>query len=137
MTVLSLCVLLLTSDVVQLHWIVQHFMMKPTIWKYCCFLTPIQKLAPLSVPVVCVTGLFKLCPVFPHDNDSFNMLLSPSAVANHSEEGLEIINPKYDYVPPELVDLYITNIGGHQPSYINRLVAEHYHTQDEMGNEYM
>ncbi len=110
--------------------------MKPTIWK-CCFLTPIHKLSPLSVPVVCVTGLFKLCPVFPHVKDSFNMLLSPSAAVNHSEEGLEIVNPAYDYIPPELVDLYITNIGGHQPSYIYRLVAEYYHTQDKMGNEYM
>ncbi len=87
---------------------------------------------------MCVTGLFKLCPVFPHDKDPFNILLSPSAVANHTgEENLEIVNPAYDYIPPELVDLYITNIGGHQPSYIYRLVGEYYHTPDEMGNEYM
>jgi len=35
-----------------------------------------------------------------------------------------------DYVPPELVDLYVTNIGGFQPSYIYRLLNEFYHPDD-------
>jgi len=36
----------------------------------------------------------------------------------------------YDYIPPELVDLYITNTGCHQPSYIYRLLADSYHPDD-------
>jgi translation initiation factor eIF-2B subunit beta len=89
----------------------------------------------LSVPVVCVTGLYKLCPLFPHDQDTFNCLLAPSAVMQYEDSdsmpgGVEVLNPAYDYIPPELVDLYITNIGGHQPSYIYRLLAEYYHRDD-------
>ena len=46
-----------------------------------------------------------------------------------------MLNPAYDYVPPELLDLYITNnttttTGGHQPSYIYRLLTEYYHPAD-------
>eukprot|EP00752_Nemacystus_decipiens_P002156 g2054.t1 len=40
----------------------------------------------LSVPVVCVTGLFKLCPLFPHDQDTFNCLLSPAAVMSYKDK---------------------------------------------------
>ncbi|CAN0568751.1 unnamed protein product, partial [Ectocarpus sp. 12 AP-2014] len=76
----------------------------------------------LSVPVVCVTGLFKLCPLFPHDQDTFNCLLSPAAVMSFKDKdsmkNVEVLNPAYDYIPPNLVDLYITNMGGLQPSYI-------------------
>jgi len=90
----------------------------------------------LSVPVVCVTGLFKLSPVYRHDQDAFNDLKSPSALIEYAEaaamaEGtVDILNPAYDYVPPELVDLYITNTGGHQTSYVYRLLGEYYHHDD-------
>lgn len=42
----------------------------------------------------------------------------------------QVLNPAYDYIPPNLVDLYITNMGGLQPSYIYRLLAEYYHRDD-------
>lgn len=88
----------------------------------------------LSVPVVCVTGLFKLSPVYRHDQDAFNDLKSPSHLIEYSEaaalEQVDILNPSYDYIPPELVDLYITNTGGHQTSYVYRLLGEYYHTND-------
>ena len=41
-----------------------------------------------------------------------------------------MLNPAYDYVPPELVSLYVTNMGAHQPSYIYRLLAEYYAPED-------
>lgn len=41
-----------------------------------------------------------------------------------------MLNPAYDYIPPNLVDLYITNMGGLQPSYVYRLLAEYYHRDD-------
>ncbi len=88
----------------------------------------------LSVPVVCVTGLFKLSPVYRHDQDAFNDLKSPSALIEYADaaalEQVDILNPAYDYIPPELVDLYITNTGGHQPSYVYRLLGEYYHHAD-------
>ncbi|CAM9351760.1 unnamed protein product, partial [Phaeothamnion confervicola] len=88
----------------------------------------------LSVPVVCVTGLYKLCTLFPHDQDTFNCMLAPSAVMPYRDAdampSAEVVNPAYDYVPPDLVDLYITNGGRYQPSYIYRLLAEYYHRDD-------
>ncbi len=43
---------------------------------------------------------------------------------------LTVANPVYDYVEPTLVSLFITNIGGHNPSYIYRLLAEYYNPSD-------
>lgn len=85
-----------------------------------------------SVPVVCVAGLIKLCPLYAHDLDVLNELIAPSNIFNYEDtvENLEVLNPAYDYVPPEFVSLYITNSGAHQPSYIYRLLAEYYSPQD-------
>ena len=47
-----------------------------------------------------------------------------------TEEDVELINPVHDYIPPDLIKLYVTNIGGFQPSYIYKLLAEYYHPDD-------
>jgi translation initiation factor eIF-2B subunit beta len=90
-----------------------------------------------AVPVVVITGMFKLCPMYPHDGqDTLNDLASPSNVMDIMEMGdallseVELINPVHDYIKPELVNLYVTNVGSFQPSYIYRLLAEYYHSDD-------
>jgi translation initiation factor eIF-2B subunit beta len=90
-----------------------------------------------AVPVVVITGMFKLCPMYPHDGqDTLNDLVSPSNVMDIMEMGdallsdVELINPVHDYIKPELVNLYVTNVGSFQPSYIYRLLAEYYHSDD-------
>jgi len=87
-----------------------------------------------AVPVVCVTGLYKLCPAYPHDLDALNEMGSPEPVLpyrQHTTLGRpRVLNPLYDFVPPDLVELYVTNSGSHQPSYIYRLLAEYYHLDD-------
>ena len=90
-----------------------------------------------SVPVVCTTGLFKLCPVFPHEGqDTLNDLVSPSLVIEYAEMNeqslgnVEFVNPVHDFVRPEHIDLFITNVGSFQPSFIYRLLAEYYHADD-------
>jgi translation initiation factor eIF-2B subunit beta len=90
-----------------------------------------------SVPVVCTTGLFKLCPIFPHEGqDTLNDLVSPSSVTDYADMNehllgdVEFINPVHDYIKPEHINLYITNVGSFQPSFIYRLLAEYYHTDD-------
>ncbi len=35
---------------------------------------------------------------------------------------MDVVNPAFDYVPPELVSLFITNARGLQPSYVYRCV---------------
>eukprot|EP00980_Cylindrotheca_fusiformis_P023064 scaffold10090_cov119-Cylindrotheca_fusiformis.AAC.2 len=91
-----------------------------------------------SVPVVCLTGMFKLTPLFPHDGqDTLNDLLSPSTVVNYAERtrnlamcDVDFVNPIHDYIRPESINLYVTNVGSFQPSYIYRLLAEYYHSDD-------
>jgi len=87
-----------------------------------------------SVPVLVCSALYKLSPLFPHDQDTFNDLLSPNEVLEFEEAGevqnARVLNPRFDYVPPSFVDLLVTNDGGHSPSYVYRLLAEFYSTED-------
>jgi translation initiation factor 2B subunit (eIF-2B alpha/beta/delta family) len=39
-------------------------------------------------------------------------------------------SPMFDYVPPELVSLFVTDTGGFTPSYVYRLLAEYYSRED-------
>lgn len=43
---------------------------------------------------------------------------------------IEVHIPLYDYIPSDLIQLYITNNGSHQPSYIYRLLNEFFHPSD-------
>ena len=86
-----------------------------------------------SVPVVVCAGLYKLTPLFPSGPHSFNMLLSPAPMLDYTDNldtGVHVPNPAYDYVPPELVSLLITNSGPSHSSYIYRLLSEYYHQED-------
>lgn len=84
-----------------------------------------------STPVAVISGLYKLSPNYPIDQDSFNLFISPENVSPF-KEGLDahIINPYFDYVEPKYVNLFITNNGGHPPSYIYRLLEEFYDQSD-------
>lgn len=46
------------------------------------------------------------------------------------ETFVEVINPAYDYIPPELISLFVTDVGACTPSYIYRLLTEYYSRQD-------
>lgn len=87
-----------------------------------------------STPVCVVTGLYKLTPIYPENHDSYNVLGNPDAVLPFSQGDLidqvNVINPHFDYVPPPYVSLFITNTGGHPPSYIYRLLREMYDLED-------
>ena len=43
---------------------------------------------------------------------------------------VQVTVPAVDYLPPDCVDLYVTNSGSHQPSYMFRLLSELYHPND-------
>lgn len=86
-----------------------------------------------SVPFVVVSGMYKLCPLFAFDQDTFNVHNAPSQILNFQDPGsvsVAVENPAYDYISPDLVTLFVTNIGGHNPSYIYRLLNEFYYPQD-------
>ncbi|KAM4662694.1 translation initiation factor eIF2B subunit beta [Discoglossus pictus] len=87
-----------------------------------------------STPLIVCAPMFKLSPQFPNEEDSFHKFVSPQEVLPFSEgEILSQVSahcPIFDYVPPELITLFISNIGGNAPSYIYRLMSELYHPDD-------
>ena len=75
----------------------------------------IAKAAKLhSTPVVALSGVYKLSPVYPFDMDLLMENGDPSKVIGYDDGGfvdkVKIENPLFDYVPVELVNLYITNL---------------------------
>merc|ERR1712151_1149700 len=92
-----------------------------------------------SVPLVCVAGLYKLCPVYRHSNNGgagvLNHVLSPCAVLSFEESDfdmkqVEVLNPAFDSIPAKLVDIIVTTDGGVTPSYVYRLLEENYFRED-------
>nr|DAD29398.1 TPA_asm: hypothetical protein HUJ06_030866 [Nelumbo nucifera] len=97
-----------------------------------------------AVPFVVVGGSHKLCPLYPHNPEVLlNDLKSPSELLDFGEFSdcmnfssgngaplLHVVNPAFDYVPPNLVSLFITDTGGHNPSYMYRLIADYYSAED-------
>ncbi|GAB7355031.1 hypothetical protein MBLNU459_g5632t2 [Dothideomycetes sp. NU459] len=67
-----------------------------------------------QTPVVVVSGVYKLSPVYPFDMEELLEYGDPGHVIGFDEgdvvEGVEVVNPIYDYVGADLVDLYITNL---------------------------
>ena len=67
-----------------------------------------------QTPVVVVSGVYKLSPVYPFDTEDLIEYGDPSKVIGFEDgslvENVDVINPIFDYVPAELVDLYITNL---------------------------
>ncbi|KAH8820999.1 translation initiation factor-like protein eIF-2B subunit beta [Xylogone sp. PMI_703] len=85
-------------------------------------------------PVIVVSGVYKLSPEYPFEFDSLIEYGNPGSIIDYGDgalvDSLEVDNPLFDYVPPDLVDLYITNLGAHAPSYLYRIVADHYRPED-------
>ncbi|BGO90206.1 hypothetical protein NBRC10512_002409 [Rhodotorula toruloides] len=92
----------------------------------------------MRVPVVAVGGMFKFSPVYLGEADwGMRDLGSPEEVLKSTEECVaerggdeldetEVLNPYYDVVPAEIVDLYISNLGGHPSSLLYRLLNDMY-----------
>ncbi|KAF8727616.1 hypothetical protein AX14_007225 [Amanita brunnescens Koide BX004] len=88
-----------------------------------------------STPVVVCTGQFKLTPLWNlYHEFGAQDFGNPSDVLGFEEGDLvdkvEVVNPYYDYVRPELIDAFITNDGDHPPSSIYRLLKETYDDED-------
>jgi len=87
------------------------------------------------VPLVGLTGAFLLTPMFAHNQRAaLGQLLSPASTISYNlavhQERVEVVNPSFDYVAPDLVDIYVTNNGTHMPSYMYRLLTEYYCRDD-------
>ncbi|KAI5360282.1 Putative nagB/RpiA transferase, initiation factor 2B-like protein [Septoria linicola] len=86
------------------------------------------------VPVVVLSGVYKLSPVYPFDTDELIEYGDPGKVVDYQEgefmHKVDVVNPIFDHVSADCVDLYITNLGGHAPSFLYRIVADHYRVED-------
>nr|POE52142.1 putative translation initiation factor eif-2b subunit beta [Quercus suber] len=86
------------------------------------------------VPVVVLSGVYKLSPVYPFDTEEVIEYGDPSRVVPFHDgdfmDNVDIVNPLYDWVSADMVDLYITNLGGCAPSFLYRIVADHYRSED-------
>lgn len=67
-----------------------------------------------QTPVVVVSGVYKLSPVYPFDIEELIEYGDAGSVVPYEDgdfvEKVDVENPLYDYVPADLVDLYITNL---------------------------
>lgn len=65
-------------------------------------------------PVLAVTGLYKLSPQYPFDIESLIEVGDSSKVISFEDseimDKLEVMNPTSDYVSPDHIDIYITNV---------------------------
>ncbi|CAH0553481.1 unnamed protein product [Brassicogethes aeneus] len=89
-----------------------------------------------SVPVMVLSHMYKFSPIYSasHKQEAFNVMASPANVLPYSSgpilNKVQVLNPVFDYVPPELVTLFISHQGGNAPSYVYRLLSELYHQDD-------
>jgi translation initiation factor eIF-2B subunit beta len=87
-----------------------------------------------QTPVIVLGGTYKLSPKYPYDPDTFLEFGDSSNMFSKRDEDLmekvEVENPIFDFVPPDMVDLYITNLGGHSPSYLYRIIKDQYRDED-------
>ncbi|QLQ82140.1 hypothetical protein HG537_0G03950 [Torulaspora globosa] len=85
-----------------------------------------------KTPVFAVAGLYKLSPLYPFDVEKLVEFGGSQKVLPHMDphNRLDIINPVTAYVPPENIDIYITNIGGFAPSFIYRVAWDNYKQVD-------
>lgn len=85
-------------------------------------------------PVIAVTGLYKLSPLYPFDVENLIEVGDSGRVIEFEDgemvDSVEAVNPVYDYVAPELVDICVTNLGGYSSSFVYRLVLDYYSPDD-------
>lgn len=67
-----------------------------------------------KTPVFSAAGLYKLSPTYPFDVENLIEVGNSGKVINFSDSNLvqhaDITNPLFDYIPPEHIDIYITNM---------------------------
>ena len=67
-----------------------------------------------KTPVVVLSAVYKLSPIYPFSSDALIEYGDTSKMFSNEDadliERVEVENPLYDYVPSDLIDLYITNL---------------------------
>lgn len=67
-----------------------------------------------KTPVFSVAGLYKLSPTYPFDVENLIEVGNSGKIVNFADSNLvqhsSITNPLFDYIPPDHIDIYITNV---------------------------
>jgi len=86
-----------------------------------------------QVPTFVLGSLYKFTPLHPVDSLTYNEFLEPEKIFRLTNddvfENIDVIVPKFDYVPPKLVSLILTNQEGYTPENIYRAFNEMYGKQ--------
>lgn len=86
-----------------------------------------------KVPVFVLGSLYKFTPLHPVDSLTYNEFMQPDKIFHLLEddvpEMIDVQVPRFDYVPPKLVSLILTNQEGYTPENIYRAFNELYGKQ--------
>lgn len=85
-------------------------------------------------PVIVLCPVYKFCPEDPSDEVSRGELGNPSSYVSYANgpavDALDVENTVTDYIPPELIDVYLTNLGPQTRHHLASILADHYKTED-------
>ncbi|KAK4113498.1 translation initiation factor eIF2b-like protein [Canariomyces notabilis] len=85
-------------------------------------------------PVIALSPVYKFCPEDPSYDVSRGWLGNPSTYVSYGNgpevDAIVVENTVTDYIPPELVDVYLTNLGPQTRHHIASILADHYKTED-------
>jgi len=91
-----------------------------------------------SVPVIVLAGSYTISPKTRAEEgfDRAVGLGSPATALGYGERGADpdvtVINPAYEYIPPELISVFVTDHGAHCPGFVKVLLDEMYSPLDSM-----
>ena len=89
-----------------------------------------------SNPIIIVGGTTKLTPMYSFKHELYNEYLSPDLIfgKNMDYQGdisnIQFNNPSLDYVPPNLISMYATDIGILNPNYLYKNFNDMYDLED-------
>ena len=88
-----------------------------------------------SVPVVVLAGSYSISPKNPETGGygSMHRLASPAAALSYADAGAPeavVVNPAFEYIPPHMIDVFVTDHGSHCPGFIKLLLQEMYSPHD-------
>lgn len=88
-----------------------------------------------SVPVIVLVGSYSISPKNPETGGygSMHRLASPAAALSYADAGAPeavVVNPAFEYIPPHMIDVFVTDHGSHCPGFIKLLLQEMYSPHD-------
>jgi len=96
-----------------------------------------------KVPVIVVAPTYKFSRMLSEghlaDNETFNLLANPQGVADFRDgdlaEKVRVLNPMFDFVPPDHVSQVVSNLGTYGVSQMFTAISELYGTGDESAED--